>query len=174
MNSRQWFQGMAVLFTGLTIPLVFDHSAHAAVIGSVNDEGKIIVMGEGELLEGMRIESLGEYLIPIPPGDLTADADPFMFLLANNTHKVVFASLGSLVKLGGVLVTTVGYSAPAGTDITIDLADSVWGNSSLSTEPVPIVFILGPAIPEPASGLLALIGVLGLLGFRQHGKSQLG
>ena len=174
MNAGQWYQGIAVLFIGLLISSVFDLSAHAAVIGSVNKEGKIVLKGDGEELDGYALDSDGDYLIPIPPGDVTADADPFMVLLKNDTDQVVFASVRSPVTLDGILETEVGYSAPPGTDFKIDLAESVWGNASLSPEPIPIEWVPISEIPEPASGLLALVGALSLVGLRRHRNPHVG
>ena len=167
MNAKQWFQGMAVLFTGLIMSSVLDLSAHAAVIGSVRN-GRIILMGEGEEAVGLDIASLGGYLIPIPIalGETDASPDPFMFLLKNEPDQVVLGTFGTPVKLDGALVTSIGYAPPPGTDIAADLVNSAYGEP-LAVVPTPIVFI-----PEPAAALLAFVGVLGLLGFRRHGKSH--
>jgi hypothetical protein len=160
---------MAVLFTGLIMSSVLDLSAHAAVIGSIIGD-KIAVTGDGEEIIGLDIVSRGDYLIPIPvlPGESDPSPEPFMFFLKNEPDEVILGTFGTPLMLDGELVTAIGYAAPLGTDITADLIQSTYGEPG-ALEPTSLFFV-----PEPATALLAFIGVLGLLGFRQHRKSHVG
>ena len=136
------------------------------VSGSVNGDGFIVVTGTGNpMAAGLDIVSAGSNLVPIPPGTTAAPADPFSFLLANSNQQVTFGNLGTTVSLEGELVTMVGYNSSSGADPAVDLAASTWGNGPT---PVSIPFAGTPVIPEPATGLMAVFGALGVLGFRRR------
>jgi hypothetical protein len=150
--------------------------ASAQISGRVGDDGFIIVNATPAVnASGLDLNSPGGYLIPVPPGDLTAPAAPFAFMLANNNKQVTFGNLGTSVAIDGDLVTPVGYdsagnNADGGTDITASLGISgsavgmPFSVAAAGGGPVDP----GPTTPEPATGLLAIFGALGLLGFRRR------
>ena len=101
------------------LPL-FAASGLAAVEYGLTNDQFIFLSGSGEQTVGLDIVSTDAQLIPIPPGDLTAPADPFQFLLSNNESQVTFGSLGTPVTLDGVLITRVGFE-PRVSDFCVDV-----------------------------------------------------
>ena len=77
--------------------------------------GPITVTAVGGVVKaaGLDFSSPNDGLIPIPPGDLTAPADPFTFLLSNNPSQVTYGNLGTTVSIDGALELTVGAKAGA-------------------------------------------------------------
>ena len=85
---------------------------------TVNDEGFVVVSELDQFrawsASGVDIRSTEGHLVPIPPGDTTAPADPFTFLLANTAFNVLYAAIpGTLVDFDGPFVTSVGYASTA-------------------------------------------------------------
>ena len=88
------------------------------------------------------------------------DPAPFGLLLSKTPNKVTYGNLGPGVKLGGgaSFVSTTGFS---GSDPNVEVSAS-WGKG---VEPVSFPVTV---VPEPATGLMAAFGLLGLLGIRRR------
>ena len=146
----------------ISLALAFATGAFAAETLSLNDDGMIVFSADTAIsASGLNIESVSGALVPIPPGDLTASAAPFSFLLANNANQVTYGNLGSAVAIDGDLVTAVGYSGDTA-NFALDVSGA-WGDGATQVSAV-----VAPAVPEPASGILVGLGSLGLLGFRRR------
>lgn len=93
----------------LTFALVlFATSGDASQIlsGYLNDNGEIVVVSlYGNL--GIMLDSSTNNLVPLPPGDLSADPAPYTFLLHNDRRHVTWGSLGSNTHLEGSFNTGV-------------------------------------------------------------------
>ena len=63
-------------------------------------------------------------LRPVPPGDATAPAAPFTFLLSNTANQVTYGNLGTSVTFGDGTTTELSVGANGGTG---DIA-ATWGN----------------------------------------------
>ncbi len=136
------------------------------VEGSITDDGKVAITVDGSVaMSGLNLKSAGGYFVPIPPGTTSAPAAPFTFLLANNANNVSYAAIpGSTVAVEGTLITDVGYTGDAA-GVTDDMAASAYGNAAFQQVTFPTT---APVVPEPATGILAAIAGLGLLGFRRR------
>ena len=131
------------------------------VVGSIVDGKVAITLDADAALSGLNLKSAGGNFVPIPPGDTTAPAAPFTFLLANNASNVSYAAIpGTTVPVSaGTLVTGVGYTGTG--DVAADLAESAYGNAAFQQ-------VNFPTVPEPATGVMAALACLGLLGFRRR------
>ena len=137
----------------------------AQITGSINEDGFIIISGNGESLVGVDFISEGGFLIPVPPGDLTAPADPFQFLLANSPTQVTFGNLSpaSDVVVDGDLVLPVGYDA-LGQDLMAE-----WGSREADVPTAFPVVLRSTVLPEPSGGSLAFLACISLaLGRRRR------
>ena len=158
-------------FAAIAIVLAAANLATAEVTGSVNGDGKIVISASPAVTAaGLNLQSAGGYLDPIPPGDLTASAAPFAFLLANNANQITWGNLGAGVVIDGDLVTSAGFTGTADNfDVT-----AAWGDGpnqvafSVAGPAVVAPPVTDPTTPEPASGILAALGALGVLGFRRR------
>ncbi len=133
------------------------------LIGAVNPDGKIVLRGDGHLVRGLEFNSEAGLLVPIPPGDNTANPAPWQVLLANTPHQVVLGSVGSTVTVDGELVTPVGYT---GETPETELKAN-WGNEA--SESVEFT-VLNPE-PIPFSGYVNADGKIVLSG---NGQELLG
>lgn len=145
---------IALALVSLTAVSVY---AEGHISGSINDDGKIVVTAtQPQPTAGLNFQSAGGHLVP---GEAPT---PFLFYLSNTPNSVVYAIVPGTVTLDGDLVTQTGY---AGDDPVNDLTLSYGAGGGVEVAfPVqaPVV------IPEPASGLMAVFGLLGLLGFRRR------
>ena len=141
---------MKSIFTSLAIVALTALFAHAQVAGTVNEDGIIVISGNGEEAAGVDINSAGGHLVPVDGG-----AAPFAFFLSNTANQITWGNLGTAVTLEGEWVTGAGYTGddPAG-DIT-----ATWGSGV-----TPVAFPVtggtpveppSEVIPEPATGILA-------------------
>ena len=112
-------------------------------------------------LSGVYFRSESQHLVPIPPGTMSAPADPFAFLIANNSSDVSFSEIPSTtIELQGTWVTDVGYSGPRNEFCSDMMAR--YGGPFFS---VSIPFL---CVPEPSSNAIATIGALALLTLRRR------
>ncbi len=105
---------------------------------------------------GWNFESPDGFLVP------AADASPFQFLLSNTNTQVAPVNLGTTVTVNN-LQTTIGWT---GTRLNADgtlagLLIATWVDATFTANSFLVT-------PEPTSALLAIFGVLGLLGFRRR------
>lgn len=140
------------------------------VTGTINDDGFIVVSGDSVELFGVDLISEGGFLVPIEGND----ASPFGFLLQNSAKQITYATLGEPLKLNGDLVLSAGYKNGPGFDG--DLTGE-WGGPVLDgvvsfVAPASETLVPVPDVPEPNSGLLALLGVGALLGVRRRRISR--
>ncbi len=150
---------IALMITALTAVV-----AQAQVNGSIVDGKVAITVDAPTAMSGLNLKSAGGNFVPIPPGTTAAPAAPFTFLLANNASNVSYAAIpGSTVEVTGTLITDVGYTGDdAG--VTEDMAASAYGNAAFQQVNFPTT----PVVPEPATGVMAALACLGLLGFRRR------
>ncbi len=118
-------------------------------------------------MSGLNLKSLSGSLIPIPPGDTTAPADPFTFLLANSPSHISFAAIpGTTLNFSaGDVIANVGYT---GTDVEAaiaDMATSGYGDASFTQVSLPLT-----AVPEPSASVLGLCCCMMLLPWRRRGR----
>ena len=147
----------------LTCCLLRDQTCYAEHGGPMHaffENGEIFVVTEAPLVTlGLSISSPAGNLVPRDP----AVGAPYAFLLLNTPNEVTVGALPPGVTVDGALDTGVGFSGPA----TAPLLPSVSVTYGTITGAVSAAFPV-TVIPEPASGLLAVFGVLGLLGFRRR------
>ncbi len=146
--------------------ILIAHTAHAQdrLTGHVNLDGKVVLSApDGPIQAGsLDFISAGGYLVPVPESvaasDFFALGKGFAIYLANTNQQITLINLGTTTTIEGELVTPIGYDLSKGRPL-IDLT-AAWGNG-----PERVNFAV-PFVPEPAAGVLAMIGILGLLGFR--------
>ena len=121
------------------------------LFGWIDLENEIIVQPRESDLEaaGLDITSEGGYLIPIPPGGISAPADPFTFLLANNEGQITAGNLAGMSTIPHTgLSMDAGYDLPSALAAGIDPCDDLvvaYGDG-----PNTLEFPLGPPRPpEP-------------------------
>lgn len=118
--------------------------------------GNITVTPTGDPVMAGGIELVAE------PGILTqgASAAPFAFFIPNGSApgNVTFGSLGTPVTIDGPLELDVAVSADAANGSIA----ATWGDGV-----VPTAFPVS-TVPEPATGLMAAFGLVGLLGLRRR------
>jgi hypothetical protein len=152
------------LLLSACVLLVSFTAATAQITGSIDEDGFIVISGNGESLVGVDFISEGGFLIPIPPGDLTAPADPFQFLLANSPTQVTFGNLSpaSDVVVDGDLVLSVGYDA-LGQDLRAE-----WGSRAADIPTGFPVVLRSTVLPEPSGASLAVLSCIPLLLVRRR------
>lgn len=105
----------------------------------LTDDGFVTFNATSDMsVDGIDLKSASGSLVPIPPGNTTADASPFTFLLANTNLNVSYNAIpGTNVTIpAGTLVTQVGYSGqPEG--FRHDLAASTYGSAGFSQVAFP-------------------------------------
>ena len=125
--------------------------------GYVNSDQHVVVSSDFAVF-GLDLISEGGYLVPIPPGDVTAPADPFQFLLTNSPNHIAYSSFGRSVLLDNE-VLSAKYAPPEGVLATDDLT----GTCAAGFQPCTITI---SDVPEPPTSLLFLFSALAFLGFR--------
>lgn len=155
----------------LSLGLAMAASAHAQISADVNDAGFIVLSGADELL-GVEFTSADGLLVP----SADDNAAPFGFLLSNTNTQITFGSL-TAISLDGDVVLGAGYAG----DIKSGDLVGTWGGAA-EGDPIPIRFPTmpptdgggtnpDPVIPEPSTGVLALIGLLATGRLRQNRRS---
>ena len=144
--------------TSLFLGLLLAPTLFAQVTADVNDDGFIVLSGNEELL-GVEFTSAAGLL------STTGDADPFAFFLAEGPEKITFGAL-SAVTIAGDVILNAQYSG----DLKDGDLEGTWGGIE-DGDPLPIRFPTmppsdgggtnpDPVIPEPSTGVLALLGLL--------------
>ncbi len=146
-------------------------NAHSQISAALDSEGFIVISGDNVELLGLDFTSASGWLVPVEDNDAT----PFGFLLENSSTQITYGSLNDTVTIDGDVTLGASYALPEGRDA--DLVAS-WGgvedgppidlpvdlNAAFPTGPTPPTDGGGaggtPVIPEPASGLMAGLGVL--------------
>lgn len=80
-------------------------SATAEIVLTTNQDGNLVLNGEGESLAAFEVRSPLGALIPVGAGGRDESAEPFQFFLTNNRKSITWASLGATYQLDGELVT---------------------------------------------------------------------
>ena len=83
--------------------------ASQVLSGHLNNAGEIVVVSLGANL-GIQLQSDSQSLVPVPPGDLTADPSPYQFFLQNNQDSVSWGNIGFTTHLEGSFNTGVRLS----------------------------------------------------------------
>ena len=117
---------------------------------SLDERLNLVLSANGFETLGVDITSPSGSLVPIPPGDLTADPSPFTFLLANQPSQITLATLGQTITIDG--------------DITLDARWNPGGERDISYKfgagPVPQgPFQLNPIDYDQCPDCLPQIGV---------------
>ena len=88
-------------------------------------------------------------------------ADPFTLTLLDLPTNVVVGNLGNPLTLdsGASVKTGITFDGSGGI-ASLNVNSATWGNGT-----TPTAF---PIVPEPASGLMACVAALGLLGLRRR------
>ncbi len=125
----------------------------------VADDGEIVIRYfEPTFVNNIRFDSVGEYLVPVPPGDNTASLPNWPINLSNTPRSISFLNVPLTgPTLEGIVPTGVFYDPPAG---VFDL--QVWASftSDIGTRSPTLVCSDGPCpIPEPASALMLFAGM---------------
>lgn len=157
--------------------------AFGQISASLDDENFIVLSGTDVPLLGVDLSSAGGFLVPVPD----ESPEPFDFLLQNESTQITFGSLPpASVVVDGELTLSVQYTG----DITGDDLIGSWGGEELDgaiafptsppvdppmggggTDPDPVDPPGNPVIPEPASGMLLLIGLLSMGAARSSRKA---
>ncbi len=152
MNFNSFFVLVIVSVTSSLTP----RPAIGSGTAFVNDDSNIVVTTDFSVF-GLELNSKGGYLIPIPPGDLTADADPFLGFLSNSPNQISYTSFQFRPVEQEVL--SARYDPPEGIlpsqDLTVACAAAV--------TPCNISVL---DLPEPSGVRLSLWGFLLLLAAR--------
>jgi len=117
-----------------------------------------LLSGDAIALSGIEFASGAGSLVPTG-----GNAAPFAFMLSDTANLVTYAQLPGAVNLAAGSTTVLAAGVSAG-------ASDVTATFGALGDPVPVAFPVNPAgiIPEPASGLMAAFGIIGLLGFRRR------
>ena len=149
----------------ITILLTAALSANAQVTGVVGAGGGITIStngnstgggGESIGMVGLDVASASGSLVPYDPPAAPVHT-PFLFFLSNTESSIVMASVPAPATVEDDTIV-VGYTGDGG-DLTLSYGDA---NSQ------QVSFPSAPAVPEPATGLMAAVAALGLLGFRRR------
>ena len=134
--------------------------------GSLNDDGFIVLSGEGLTLVGFELKSAAGLLVPVPEDN----ADPFQLLLANNTSQIAYAAPGAPVTLEGELILAAGYNGTVESFFS-DVSGNwggpvvdVGGAISISIPQEPLAEIL----PEPSGLQMLCVGAFVLAMLRRR------
>jgi len=122
----------------------------------VNNEGNIVVSTDLAVF-GLDINSKGGHLIPIPPGDLTAPADPFSLFFSNSSTQIAYNGFRFMEFEEEVL--SAKYAPPEGVLASQDLTV----HCSAAATPCNITVI---DVPEPSGLHLSFFGLLLLVARR--------
>ena len=150
----------------ITILLTAALSANAQVTGVVGAEGGITISTNGNDtagggpsvgMVGLDVASASGSLVPYDPPAAPVHT-PFLFFLSNTESSIVMASVPAPATVEDDAIV-VGYTGAGGDDLTLSYGDA---NSQ------QVSFPSAPAVPEPATGLMAAFAALGLLGFRRR------
>ena len=150
----------------ITILLTAALSANAQVTGVVGAEGGITIStngtdtgggGDSVGMVGLDVASASGSLVPYDPPAAPVHT-PFLFFLSNTPNSIVMASVPAPATVEDDAIV-VGYTGAGGDDLTLSYGDA---NSQ------QVSFPSAPAVPEPATGLMAAVAALGLLGFRRR------
>ena len=149
----------------ITILLTAALSANAQVTGVVGADGITISTngnstgggGESIGMVGLDVASASGSLVPYDPPAAPVHT-PFLFFLSNTPNSIVMASVPAPATVEDDAIV-VGYTGAGGDDLTLSYGDA---NSQ------QVSFPSAPAVPEPATGLMAAVAALGLLGFRRR------
>ena len=114
-----------------SLPVGFDLPVSESLLsGVINFENQLVLMGEGLSVIGLQLTSTEGQLVPLPPGDLTADASPFAIVLANDATGITLGNLGEGVAVDGELLTPITY---LGSSPESDLL-ALWGAEGSSEQ----------------------------------------
>lgn len=103
---RQSLKSAAAAFAMSLVVFSASGSASQILSGYLNDDGEIVVVSLYEN-QGFLLDSSTENLVPLPPGDLTADPDPYTLLLHNDERNVTWGNPGTDTHLEGSFNTGV-------------------------------------------------------------------
>lgn len=148
---------MKKFIAAIAIATICSYANGQALVGEwPQGGGNITVTPTADPIQAGGIELVAE------PGILTqgASADPFAFFIPNSAApgNVTFGSLGTPVTIDGPVELDVAVSASA---VNGDIS-ATWGMGVTPTA-FPVT-----TIPEPATGLMAAFGLVGLLGLRRR------
>lgn len=171
-NQHMIQRQIPVAIVSLVIAIASGSSSQAQVEGFVTDDGFVAFRFEGEYvgLATFDVKSQGSFLVPIPPGDLTASPEPFHFLLANNPRNVAFGathSFSDLPSFSGEWVTGIGYMGPPEHCLDRLVSNDLHGSFSWPAIFHTVIQFPCP-VPEPSSSALLLIATLAVGQVRQR------
>ena len=151
----------------ITILLTAALSANAQVTGVYGGGGITISTngndtgggGESVGMVGLDIASSTGSLVPYDPPAAPVHT-PFLFFLSNTESSIVMASVPAPATVEDDTIV-VGYTGTDGSDLTLSYGDA-------DSQQVSFPAASAPVVPEPATGLMAAVAALGLLGFRRR------
>jgi len=151
---------------GLTEELEFYEPFDTGFDLILNEEGQLVLLGNGQAVGGINLVSESGSLIPAVSGDLAADAGPFSFFLSNNENQITLGNLGATVEINE-LVLDVGLDAAdlASSDLIVEIG--VGGDVVRFAVGDVIVPPGNEVIPEPQSCLMLGLGIVLLFAFRK-------
>lgn len=146
-----------------------DPVADGGFVASI-DGGRLSITTPAAIsMSGLNLKSLSGSLIPIPPGDTTAPADPFTFLLANSPSNISFAAIpGTTVNFAaGDVIANIGYTGTDAEAALADMATSAFGDASFAQVSLPL-----SVVPEPSASVLGLCCCVMLLPWRRRVRKR--
>ena len=96
LHSSKWLYSLALfpicsLAYGQDLTLTLDEQLFLTLNGS------------GGATAALEVESESGSLVPLPPGDLTANPAPFTFALSNSPNRLTLGNLGSTTLIDGAV-----------------------------------------------------------------------
>ena len=133
-------------------------SAAFGETGYVNDAGELVILyDEPTPVLTLLVRSEGGYIVPLPPGDTTADPSPWDITFRNDALEVQLVNIATEAPvLDGIFETGIFYTPPP--DV-LDLYVLAGRRSGQELRSPTLICVGAPCpVPEPASSLLFVLG----------------
>lgn len=165
-KMKKFAIALAVIVASATV-------AQAQFETSLNDENGIVITNN---LPTNPVKLFGIELGSTAGGLEYGGPEPFAFAFQTTANAIQLADPNGAVEIDGSVTLNIKYNTPeSGNDLEVVISPVSGQGVDTAQVSAPFVPVGGggdgggdPVIPEPASGLLAALGALGLLGFRQR------